>query len=151
GGVALTQRRLHHVDANHHPGATAVRGVVDLAGPQGRGIAEVDELEAVAELLRVAHVPLVAEPPEPFGEQREDVDLHGSRPRKARSTSMSRASMSTRLTASLTNGTSTPSGPTSSRSHEGASITRWTSPRPSILQPTRSAASHSSSARDPPS
>ena len=30
--VAGLQRRLDHVDAQHHPGAAAERGVVDLAG-----------------------------------------------------------------------------------------------------------------------
>ena len=33
--VAGAQRRLDHVDAQHHPGSAAERGVVDLPGRSG--------------------------------------------------------------------------------------------------------------------
>ena len=74
--VARAERRLDDVDPQHHPGAAAERRVVDLARLQRRRRAVVDAVERRAQLERVGHVALPAEPVEPGREQREDVDLH---------------------------------------------------------------------------
>src|SRR5262249_30627716 len=131
--VADAQGLLDHVHADDHARATAVGGVVHLAGAERRGGAQVDGVELVPEPERVAHVTLVAEPVEPAGEEREDVDLHevsSSRPRKARSTRILRPSRSMSLIASEMKGMSTPSGPTSRTSQDGPRTTRVTSPKP---------------------
>ena len=105
--VARAQRRLDHVDPQHHPGAAAERSVVDLAGAERRVVAVVDVSQPVAVRERVGDVTLALEPLERIREQREDVDLHHiSRRGSVRSMSICLCSMSTVLTASATSGTS---------------------------------------------
>ena len=77
-----------------------------LSGENGRGV---ERAQLVPLLEGVGDVALAAEPLEPLREQRHDVQLHQGAPcspRKARSTSIVRASVSTRRTASRTSGTS---------------------------------------------
>src|SRR5207248_7809632 len=156
--VALPQGRLHHIHPDDHPGAASVRRVVDLAGGERRGGAQVDRLEAQSALGGAPDVPLLGEPVEPGREEGQDVDVHSgpassslpaapSSPRKRRSTSIRRASTSTRRTASDTSGTRTPPSPTSSRSHEGAATTPVTAPSPGTSQPSSSSTSHSPARR----
>src|SRR5829696_3298719 len=76
--VAALQGALDHVDADHHPGAAAVRGVVDpVVRDRGRR-PQVDPLHLVTLADHVANVPLLIEPVEPAREEREDVDAQGS-------------------------------------------------------------------------
>ena len=51
--VEAAQRRVHHVDAQHHPGAAAERRVVDLAAAQRRVLARVEGPQLVAAGERV--------------------------------------------------------------------------------------------------
>ncbi len=80
--VMSSQGGVHHVDAQHHSGAAAERRVIDLSAAQGRVLAKVHVAQPRAAVERVAHVALSPEPLKPLGEQREDVDLHQSSPRK---------------------------------------------------------------------
>ena len=127
------ERRVDDVDAQHHPGAAAVRVVVDLTRAQRRRVAVVEEpqLQLGAEHRREG--PLLGEPAEGMRDLREDVDAHGGpgyparrrsnaaasavtpssrirqAPRKPRSTTIRPASRSTARTASSISGTSVPS------------------------------------------
>ena len=74
--VEAAQRRVHHVDAQHHPGAAAERRVVDLAAAERRVLARVERAQLVAVGERVADVALAAEPLEPLREEGDDVELH---------------------------------------------------------------------------
>src|SRR4051794_24655747 len=87
--VDAPQRVVHDVHAQDHPGAAAERRVVDLATAERRELARVERAQLVALLLGVADMALGAEPVEPLGEERDDVELHGyarPSPRNARST-----------------------------------------------------------------
>src|SRR5205823_1139502 len=117
--VAPKQGGLDHVHADDHSGTATVGRVVDLTGAERSGRPQVDRLELVVQRERIANVPLAPEPVEPAGEERDDVDPHS--PRNRLSTSMTSP---TERIASETNGRSVPSS-SSSRSQEGAWITRW--------------------------
>ena len=82
--VAGAQRRLDHVDAQHHPRPAAEWDVVDAVVLHRRRVAIVDRLDRVAERGRVGHVALGAEPVEPVREEREDVNLHRGTPGRRR-------------------------------------------------------------------
>ena len=75
--VRGVERRRDDVDAQHHPGAAAVRLVVDLAGAERRRVAVVEEaqLELAAEHARERL--LLGEPGEGVGNEGEDVELQG--------------------------------------------------------------------------
>src|SRR5436305_1610570 len=150
--VSGPQRRLHHVDAEHHACAAPKRRVVHLPSLQRRVVAVVHVLDRVARCAGRSDVVLLPEPIEGAGKQSEDVDLHHASPRKARSTSIRRRSTSTSRTASPTSGTNSgslaPARSTSNTSQEGRAIRRLTIPTacpPSrTAQPSRSSAHHSS-------
>ena len=74
--VHRVERRRDDVDAQHHPGAAAVRLVVDLARAERRrvAVAEQPELELVAEHARERL--LLREPREGVRDESEDVDAH---------------------------------------------------------------------------
>ena len=77
--VDRLERRGDDVDAQHHPGTTAVRRVVDLPGAQRRRVAVVEEpqLELGAENGRERL--LLGQPAEGMRNLGEDVETHRGR------------------------------------------------------------------------
>ena len=80
--VGGLQRRVDDVDAQHHPGAAAVRRVVHLAGIERRRVAVVEEAQLVPRAERVLHRALRGEPVERLREEREHVQPHDPNPRR---------------------------------------------------------------------
>ncbi len=74
--VAGSERRLHHIHAQHHAGAAAERRVIHLAAGQRRVIAVIDVPETMPGREGVADMALGFEPLKPLWKQREDVNLH---------------------------------------------------------------------------
>lgn len=71
--VGRLQRRVDHVDPQHHPGAAAVRRVVDLAPGQRGRVAVVEQPQLVAFFQRVLDRSLCLQPVERLWEEGEDV------------------------------------------------------------------------------
>ena len=144
--VARAQRRLHHV----RPGSPSRRRRRRACRPPGRPSAAwwragPRTSSQWPERLRVAHVALAREPLEPAGKQREDVDLH-QRPRNALvDLDAPRRPGPPSATASETNGTSVAVLELEQRAGRARRAPGATRPCPRTSQPTRSAASHSSS------
>ena len=69
------ERGGHHVDAQDHAGAAAIRRVVDLQVLERRVVAVVPHRDVRAELSGASHVDLARVPREGGREQREDIEF----------------------------------------------------------------------------
>ena len=68
-----------HVDAQHHARAAAVRVVVDLAVPERRRVAVVEQPQVELGPENGSEGPLLGEPGERVREEREDIDAQSRR------------------------------------------------------------------------
>jgi hypothetical protein len=73
--VGRFERGRHDVDAQHHARAAAIRFVVDLAVPERRRVAVVEQPKLELGAEDGSEWPLLGEPGERVRDEREDIDL----------------------------------------------------------------------------